>query len=83
MTQHVFAQLGLPVTEVLTGADIQHMNDAALAARAEQVNLFCRVHSRPENRFILALKRHGHVVVYLNDGINYAGRSIRRMWAFP
>jgi Mg2+-importing ATPase len=72
VTQHIFAQLGLPVTGVLTGADILQMDDLALAARVEQVNLFCRVAPAQKNRIILALKRRGHVVGYLGDGINDA-----------
>jgi Mg2+-importing ATPase len=72
VTQHIFAQLDLPVTGVLTGADIQQMDDLALAARVEQVNLFCRVAPAQKNRVILALKRRDHVVGYLGDGINDA-----------
>lgn len=72
VTQHIFAQLGVPVTGVLTGADIQKLDDLALAARVEQVNLFCRVAPAQKNRVILALKRRGHVVGYLGDGINDA-----------
>ena len=72
VTQHIFAQLGLPVTGVLTGAEIQQIGDQALMARVEQVNLFCRVTPSQKNRVILALKRRGHVVGYLGDGINDA-----------
>jgi P-type Mg2+ transporter len=72
VTQHIFAQLGLPVTGVLTGPEIKQMDDQALAARVEQVNLFCRVTPVQKNRVILALKRRGHVVGYLGDGINDA-----------
>jgi P-type Mg2+ transporter len=72
VTQHVFAQLGIPVTGVLTGAEIQQLDDPALAARVEQVNLCCRVSPAQKSRVILALKRRGHVVGYLGDGINDA-----------
>jgi Mg2+-importing ATPase len=72
VTQHLFAQLGLTVSGVLTGAEIQKLDDLALAARVEQVNLFCRVAPAQKNRIILALKRRGHVVGYLGDGINDA-----------
>jgi Mg2+-importing ATPase len=72
VTQHVFAQLGLPVRGVLTGAELQQMDDLALSARVDQVNLFCRVTPAQKNRVILALKRRGHVVGYLGDGINDA-----------
>jgi Mg2+-importing ATPase len=72
VTQHIVAQLDLPVTGVLTGAEIQQIGDQALMVRAEQVNLFCRVTPAQKNRVILALKRRGHVVGYLGDGINDA-----------
>ncbi|HJV35279.1 magnesium-translocating P-type ATPase [Geomonas sp.] len=72
VSQHVFAQLGIPVIGVLTGAEIQQLDDPALSSRAEQVNLFCRVTPSQKNRVILALKRRGHVVGYLGDGINDA-----------
>jgi P-type Mg2+ transporter len=72
VTQHIFTELGLTVTGVLTGTEIQQLDDSALAARAEQVNLFCRVAPAQKNRVILALKKRGHVVGYLGDGINDA-----------
>ena len=72
VTQHICTQLDLPVTGVLTGAEIQQIGDQALSARVEQVNLFCRVTPAQKNRVILALKRRGHVVGYLGDGINDA-----------
>lgn len=72
VAQHVFAQLGVPVTGVLSGTEIQQLSDEALAARVEDVNLFCRVAPVQKNRVILALKRRGHVVGYLGDGINDA-----------
>jgi Mg2+-importing ATPase len=72
VSQHVFGQLGLPITGVLSGAEIEKMDDLALAARVEQVNLFCRVAPAQKNRIILALKQRGHVVGYLGDGINDA-----------
>jgi P-type Mg2+ transporter len=72
VTQHVCAELGLPVSGVLTGGEIQAMTDPALAARAEGVNLFCRVAPAQKNRVIHALRSRRHVVGYLGDGINDA-----------
>jgi Mg2+-importing ATPase len=72
VTRHVCAQLGVPIEGVLTGAEVAAMNDDALRARAEAVNLFCRVNPGQKNRIILALKARGHVVGYLGDGINDA-----------
>ncbi|WKJ92269.1 magnesium-translocating P-type ATPase [Methylomonas montana] len=72
VTQHVCAQLNIPVTGVLTGKDIAEMDDHALRIRVEKANLFCRVNPAEKNRVILALKARGHVVGYLGDGINDA-----------
>jgi len=72
VTQHVCARLGLAVTGVLTGAELTQLDDSALQARVEAVNLFCRVTPAQKNRIILALKQRGHVVGYLGDGINDA-----------
>ena len=72
LTQHICSELGVTVTGVLLGTEIAHLDDAALRARAEQVNLFCRVTPAQKNRIILALKQRGHVVGYLGDGINDA-----------
>jgi Mg2+-importing ATPase len=72
VTRHICAQLGLPVTGVLTGGEIALLDDSALQAQVETVNLFCRVTPAQKNRLILALKQRGHVVGYLGDGINDA-----------
>lgn len=72
VARHVCAELGMPITDVLLGSDIADMNDDALRARAEDVNLFCRANPQQKNRVLLALKARGHVVGYLGDGINDA-----------
>jgi Mg2+-importing ATPase len=72
VTQHVCRELGIPVTGLLTGAEIEALSDEALAARLEQTNLFCRVTPVQKNRVILGLKHRGHVVGFLGDGINDA-----------
>ena len=72
VTQHVCRSLDLPVAGVLTGTEVSRMDDPALAAAVAETTLFCRVTPAQKNRVILALKRRGHVVGYLGDGINDA-----------
>jgi Mg2+-importing ATPase len=72
VSRHVFAEIGVPVTGVLTGDALTHLSDEALIGRLPQVNLFCRVNPQQKHRIILALKRLGHVVGFLGDGINDA-----------
>ncbi len=72
VTRHVCSQLGMPVTDLLTGAQIEQMDDQTLRARVQAANLFCRVNPAQKERVIRALKARGHVVGYLGDGINDA-----------
>lgn len=72
VTQHVCGQLNIQVTGLLTGKEIEKMDDWALRASVEKANLFCRVNPSQKDRVILALKARGHVVGYLGDGINDA-----------
>jgi Mg2+-importing ATPase len=72
VTKHICEQLEIPITGILTGADILKMDDQALVGQVEGVNLFCRVTPAQKNRIILALKKRGHTVGYLGDGINDA-----------
>lgn len=72
VTRHVCVQLGVPISGVLLGAQIAEMDDEALRASVEKVNLFCRVNPAQKSRIISALKARGHVVGYLGDGINDA-----------
>ncbi len=72
ITRHVCNELGVDVNEVLTGSEISRLSAEALLARVEEANLFCRVTPSQNSRIIAALKRRGHVVGFLGDGINDA-----------
>jgi len=69
---HVCNQVGLYDGQIVTGADIALLDDAALGHVAEEANVFARVSPGQKNRIIAALKRRGHVVGFLGDGINDA-----------
>ncbi|PPQ31019.1 magnesium-translocating P-type ATPase [Rhodopila globiformis] len=72
VSRHVFAEIGVPVTGVLTGAAIEHLTAEALLGQVRRVNLFCRVNPQQKQRVLLALKRLGEVVGFMGDGINDA-----------
>jgi Mg2+-importing ATPase len=48
------------------------MTDTALGAVAERTTVFARTSPAQKTRILLALKRRGHVVGYIGDGINDA-----------
>jgi len=70
VARHVCGRVALPTDTVLTGADIEGQDDAALAARAEAATLIAKLAPQQKARVIRALRAHGHVVGYLGDGIN-------------
>jgi len=72
VTRHVFAEIGIPVTGVLTGDALTRLSDEALIGQLSGVNLFCRVNPQQKHQILLALKRLGHVVGFMGDGINDA-----------
>jgi Mg2+-importing ATPase len=72
VTQKVARDVGLAADRIITGNQVDTMDDAALAVQAENGAMFARVSPEQKNRVILALKTRGHVVGYMGDGINDA-----------
>ena len=70
--RHACEQVTFDARRIVTGDDISRMNDDALAHVAEEASVFARVSPAQKNRLILALKRRGHVVGFMGDGINDA-----------
>lgn len=56
----------------LTGADLHKISDNALLQRVNDVDVFAEVEPNQKERLILALRKSGHVVGYMGDGINDA-----------
>jgi Mg2+-importing ATPase len=69
---HTAQTVGLEVTGVLTGADLDNLHDEALWQAVERTNLFAEVDPNQKERIILAVRKRGHVVGYMGDGINDA-----------
>lgn len=65
-------QVGLEGSQILTGDELRTLSGEALCRRAAEVDLFAEVEPIQKERIILALKKSGHVVGYLGDGINDA-----------
>jgi P-type Mg2+ transporter len=72
VAQHVAAAVGLPSQRMLTGAELDDLHDEALWHAAEHTNLFVEVDPNQKERIILSLKKMGHVVGFLGDGVNDA-----------
>jgi Mg2+-importing ATPase len=68
----VAQQVGLANSEVLTGADLHKLSNEALQKKVTQVDIFAEVEPNQKEQLIFALRKAGHVVGYLGDGINDA-----------
>ncbi len=65
-------QAGLEDGEILVGADLEKMSDAALAGRARSTTVFARTMPAQKLRIVQALKADGEVVAMTGDGVNDA-----------
>jgi len=57
---------------VLTGPEIEKLSDAELAARADRLEVCCRVSPQHKTRIVDAMKARDHVVAMTGDGVNDA-----------
>ena len=66
-------QAGLDTTGGhLTGAELDDLDDAALASRLAETQVFCRVRPEQKLRLVQALQARGDVVAMTGDGVNDA-----------
>ncbi len=72
LAANVSQQVELLNPHILTGGDLHRMSDEALLKRVNEVDVFAEVEPNHKERIILALKKAGHVVGYMGDGINDA-----------
>ena len=72
VVRHLVSTLDVPLTGLLTGAEIETLSDDALAAKVEGIDLFARITPAQKTRIVTALAGRGHVVGFLGDGINDA-----------
>jgi Ca2+-transporting ATPase len=57
---------------VITGPELEKLSDEELAARAEKLDVCCRVSPQHKTRIVEALKSRNHVVAMTGDGVNDA-----------
>lgn len=65
-------QIEINTPKILTGAQLSKMSNAALIHQAVTTDIFAEVEPNQKERIIAALKKAGHVVGFMGDGINDA-----------
>ena len=71
-TENICKLIEIPNKKILLGADIDKMTDEELSKEVEEVNVFARMNPLQKERIINTLKKNGHVVGYMGDGVNDA-----------
>jgi len=72
VAKHVAEIVGLPADRIMTAREMKDMHDEALWHLAERTTIFAEVDPNQKERIILALRKMGHVIGYMGDGINDA-----------
>jgi Ca2+-transporting ATPase len=70
---NIARQIGLQSDgAVITGTELDLLDDQQLQQRLQHVNIFCRVVPEQKLRLVIALKANGEVVAMTGDGVNDA-----------
>jgi Mg2+-importing ATPase len=72
VVEHVVSALRLDHRGVLSGDEVARLSDSGLTQRVGAVDLFVRVSPEQKARIVAALRRRGHTVGFMGDGINDA-----------
>ena len=69
---HVCRAIGIDAEHVLTGVDVEAMNDVELADAVQRTNIFAKLSPAQKARVVRTLRGLGHAVAYMGDGVNDA-----------
>ncbi|MCT7875443.1 MAG: HAD-IC family P-type ATPase, partial [Lactobacillus iners] len=72
VTRAVGKQVGLDVSKIYSGNDLEGKTDAELSKMIEESDIFVKLSPELKTRIIEILKKDGHTVGYMGDGINDA-----------
>jgi len=72
VTKKVCKDVGLEIQRLVTGDELNGLSQSSLDDLAEEATVFARLDPSQKEQIIQALRRRGHVVGYMGDGINDA-----------
>jgi Mg2+-importing ATPase len=72
VAKEIASQIGFPDATIVSGQSLRQVSDDALPQLARATNIFAEIEPNQKERIIRALRKAGHVVGYMGDGINDA-----------
>jgi Mg2+-importing ATPase len=73
VTRKICKEVGLDARHIITGNEINDLDDKELGQLAERTVVFAKLNPMQKTRIIQSLRELKHTVGYLGDGINDAG----------
>ena len=70
-TKSICSAVGID-SKIVTGKEIEELNDYELSKIVEEVNIFARMNPLQKQRVVSILRKNGHSVGYMGDGVNDA-----------
>ncbi|MGI9176330.1 MAG: magnesium-translocating P-type ATPase [Pirellulales bacterium] len=72
VSRKICCEVGIDTTHVLLGGDVERMSDDELSVAVERATLLARLNPGHKQRVVGLLRKAGHVVGFLGDGVNDA-----------
>jgi len=72
VTKKICKDVGIPVTNILMGKDLETMTDEELTVRIDDISIMAKLSPLQKSRVVKVLQAKGHTVGFMGDGINDA-----------
>ncbi|HIT90751.1 MAG TPA: magnesium-translocating P-type ATPase [Candidatus Merdenecus merdavium] len=72
VTRYICGRVGLKVDNLILGEEVEKMSEDDLDQVVETTNVFAKLSPSQKVRIVAALRRNGHTVGFMGDGINDA-----------
>lgn len=70
VASHIGKQVGFSPLNLMKGEELAQISDEALCAAVNEKNIFAEIEPNQKEKIILALRKNGHIVGFLGDGVN-------------
>lgn len=72
ITAKVCSEVGMTDEKIIKGSDIENLSDEELSPLLEQHRIFAKLSPMQKARIVSLMRKNGHTVGYMGDGINDA-----------
>lgn len=72
VTRKICRDVGLPAERIITGAELAALSTEEFAQTVQEAHIFCKLTPADKDQIVRTLRRLGHVVGFMGDGINDA-----------